>query len=109
MDARGTKFGLDFDFSTVPESCGVKFWVRERLQAKVESMFEAAEESGTLPPRGSLQALRSLELSGARGLRPYWGRRLGSPKRPPAGTRCSHHHKIQYSAGSFEVEAPTDS
>ena len=35
---------------TIPESGGVKFWVRERLQSKVEGMLEAAEASGKLTP-----------------------------------------------------------
>ena len=49
MHPSGTNLGVDFDFSIVPESCGIKFWVRERLQSKIEGMLEAAEESGTLP------------------------------------------------------------
>ena len=46
MHPTGTNLGLDFDFSAIPESCGVKFWVRERLQSKGEGMLEAAEVLG---------------------------------------------------------------
>ena len=84
MHPRGTNLGLDFDFSTVCESCGVTCLVQERLRAKVVGSSGGVWD---VAPRGSLQALRSLE-------RPYWGRRLGSPQRPPAGTRYSHHRKI---------------
>ena len=50
MAPTGTFLGLDFDFSTVAVEGAVTFWVRARLQEKVEDMLATAEQTGVLPP-----------------------------------------------------------
>ena len=56
MTPTGTFLGLDFDLGEISADGTVAFWVRSRLQAKVEDMLAAgqplafAERTGVLPP-----------------------------------------------------------
>ena len=93
MHPMGTNPGLDLDFSAMPESCGVKFWVRERLQSSRRHVG-SRRGSWDVDPRGSLQTLQSFEFLGAGRLRQYRGRGVGRRQGPPAGTRHSHHRSI---------------
>ena len=51
MAPTGTFLGLDFDLSEISGDGTVAFWVRSRLQEKVEDMLATAERTGVLPPR----------------------------------------------------------
>ena len=46
----GNFLGLEFDFSAITADGAVAFWVRDRLQEKVEDMLATAELCGALPP-----------------------------------------------------------
>ena len=50
MAPTGTFLGLDFDLSEISGDGTVAFWVRSRLQKKVEDMLATAERTGVLPP-----------------------------------------------------------
>ena len=50
MAPTGTFLGLDFDLSEISGDGTVAFWVRSRLQEKVEDMLATAERTGVLPP-----------------------------------------------------------
>ena len=50
MAPTGTFLGLDFDLSEISADGTVAFWVRSRLQEKVEDMLATAERAGVLPP-----------------------------------------------------------
>ena len=50
MAPTGTFLGLDFDLSEISGDGTVAFWVRSRLQEKVEDMLATAELTGVLPP-----------------------------------------------------------
>ena len=49
MAPTGTFLGLDFDLSEISGGGTVAFWVRSRLQEKVEDMLATAERTGVLP------------------------------------------------------------
>ena len=49
MTPTGTFLGLDFDLSEISGDGTVAFWVRSRLQEKVEDMLATAERTGVLP------------------------------------------------------------
>ena len=50
MAPTGTFLGLDYDLSEISGDGTVAFWVRSRLQEKVEDMLATAERTGVLPP-----------------------------------------------------------
>ena len=50
MAPTGTFLGLDFDLSQISSDGTVAFWVRSRLQERVEDMLVTAERTGVLPP-----------------------------------------------------------
>ena len=50
MAPTGTFLGLDFDLGEISADGAVAFWVRSRLQEKVEDMLATAERTGVLPP-----------------------------------------------------------
>ena len=50
MAPTGAFLGLDFDLSEISGDGTVAFWVRSRLQEKVEDMLATAERTGVLPP-----------------------------------------------------------
>ena len=50
MSTTGTFLGLDWDFGSVATDHAVMFWVRSRLQAKVEDLLTQAEGDNALAP-----------------------------------------------------------
>ena len=50
MAPAGTFLVLDFDLSQISSDGTVAFWVRSRLQEKVEDMLATAERTGAMPP-----------------------------------------------------------